>query len=219
MPLKEHGRADRLTAIDRWDGGVGWLAHPGETMQRASHALAVDGDVWIVDPVDAPGVDDLVTDLGEVAGVVVLLDRHQRDADALAQRFDVPVYHPPYVDREFEAPVERLGVRLPGTDYRVIHSVDVPLWQEAALFDGETLVVADAVGTVEYFTVGPEQIGVHPMLRPVPPMALRDLTPSRILTGHGEGVFDDAETELARAIDGARNRLPQAWLSALRSLF
>lgn len=218
MPFKATGEAGDLTVVDEWDGGLGWIAHPEETMQRASHALVVDGDVWVVDPVDSAGLDDLLSDLGTVVGVVVLLDRHQRDADAVARRFDVPVYHPSYVDREFDAAVERLGVRLPDTEFRVIHSVDVPLWQEAALFDGETLVVADALGTVEYFTVGPERIGVHPMIRPIPPMALRDLAPSRILVGHGEGLFDDAESGLARAIDGARNRLPQAWLKAVRSL-
>ncbi|MGM0399445.1 MAG: hypothetical protein ACQEQY_10705, partial [Halobacteriota archaeon] len=185
MPFKATGESDDLSVVDEWENGVGWLAHPEETMQRASHAIAVDGDVWIVDPVDAPGVDGLITDLGDVVGVVVLLDRHQRDADAFAQRFDVPVYLPPYIDREFDAPVERLGVRLPETTVRVLHTVDLPFWQEAALFDGETLIVADALGTVEYFVVGPERIGVHPMLRPVPPTTLRDLTPARVLTGHG----------------------------------
>ncbi|UWG48094.1 Metallo-beta-lactamase superfamily enzyme [Halanaeroarchaeum sp. HSR-CO] len=218
MPFKATGDPGDLTVVDEWDEGVGWMPHPEETMQRASHAIVVDGDVWVIDPVDAPGVDDLLTGLGEVVGVVVLLDRHQRDADAFAQRFDVPVYLPPYIDREFDAPVERLGVRLPETTVRVLHTVDLPFWQEGALFDGETLIVADALGTVEYFVVRPERIGVHPMLRPVPPTTLRDLTPARILTGHGEGVFEDAECALARAIDGSRNRLPQAWLKSLRSL-
>lgn len=218
MPFKATGEADAPTVVDRWEGGFGWQVHPEETMQRTSHAIATDAGVWIVDPVDAPGVDDLVADLGSVAGVVVLLDRHQRDADEVASRYDVPVYLPGYVDRDFDAPVERVGVRLPETDVRLVHSVDLPFWQEAALFDSETLVVADALGTTEYFVVGPERVGVHPMLRPFPPTALRDLTPTRIVTGHGAGVFEDAEYELARAIDGARNRLPGAWLKALRSV-
>lgn len=218
MPFKERTDPDDVTVVDRWDGGVGWLAHPEETMRRASHALVVEGDVWVVDPVDAPGVDDLLADLGDVVGVVVLLDRHQRDADAVAQRFDVPVFLPEYVDREFDAPVERLGLRLPETDYRLVHSVSIPRWEEAALYDGETLVVADALGTADYFTVGRERVGVHPMLRLFPPMALRDLAPERILTGHGNGVFDDAESALVHALDGARTRLPQAWLKSLRSV-
>ena len=59
MGLKAAGDA-RLHEIDRFDGGVGWIAYPEETMERASHALAVhdeEGDadeVWVIDPVDAP---------------------------------------------------------------------------------------------------------------------------------------------------------------------
>ncbi|MFB6133597.1 MAG: hypothetical protein ABEJ55_01235 [Halanaeroarchaeum sp.] len=219
MPFKSRSDATEYAVVDRWEGGLGWIAHPEETMQRTSHAIRAEDRVWLVDPVDVPDLNDVVADLGTVTGVVVLLDRHQRDAGAVARRFDVPVYLPPYVDREVDAPVERLGVRLPDTQFRIVHSVDLPFWQEASLFDGETLVVADALGTVEYFTTGPERVGVHPLLRPIPPVTFRDFTPARILTGHGTGVFEDAECALARAIDGARTRWPSAWLGALGSLF
>lgn len=218
MPFKETGTADDATVIDRWDHGVGWMAHPGETMRRASHALEVDGDVWVVDPVDVPDLDDVLDPMGEVVGVVCLLDRHQRDVDAVAQRYDVPVYLPRYVDRAFEAPVEYLDDRLPGTDVRVIRSVRIPFWHEAALFDGETLVVADALGTADYFVVDPEVVGVHPMLRPIPPTALGELSPSRILTGHGTGVFENATPALRDAIDHSRGRWPRAWWKAVRSM-
>src|SRR5699024_3715660 len=83
MPMKDTGRTDLVT-IDRFDGGVGWLAHPDERMQRASHALSTDDGVWLVDPVDADGLDDLLAEEGDVAGVVILLDRHKRDAARLA---------------------------------------------------------------------------------------------------------------------------------------
>ena len=59
MGMKGSGEAD-LTEIDRFEGGVGWLAYPDETMERASHAVESDGQLWIFDPVDADGVDDLV---------------------------------------------------------------------------------------------------------------------------------------------------------------
>nr|WP_255195690.1 hypothetical protein [Halorarius litoreus] len=85
MPVKELG-AGTATEIDRFGGGVGWLAHPDETMRRASHALATDEGVFLVDPVDAEGVDALVADLGEVAGVVVLLEYHARDAERITTR-------------------------------------------------------------------------------------------------------------------------------------
>jgi len=71
MPMKG-GDSDEYREIDRWDRGVGWIAHPGETMQRASHALVGDdGGLWVIDPVDAPDVDGLLSEFGDVAGVVV----------------------------------------------------------------------------------------------------------------------------------------------------
>ena len=134
--MKGTGTATDPSEIDRWEGGVGWIAHPGESMRRASHALRVGDETWIVDPVDADGVDGLVSELGEVAGVVVLLDRHARDAAAIARRHGVSVYLPAWIDREFDAPVERFEGELAGTGYRPLRVVDLPLWSEAALFDG-----------------------------------------------------------------------------------
>ena len=43
MGMKADGEAD-LHEIDRYDGGVGWIAYPNETMERASHAVAVAND-------------------------------------------------------------------------------------------------------------------------------------------------------------------------------
>lgn len=60
-------------------------------MQRASHALAVEGRVWLVDPVDAPELEARIRLLGEPAGVVQLLDRHGRDCAAWAARLGVPM--------------------------------------------------------------------------------------------------------------------------------
>ena len=53
-------------------------------MQRTSHALAADGRVWLFDVVDDPELDARVRELGEPAGVVQLLDRHNRDCAAVA---------------------------------------------------------------------------------------------------------------------------------------
>jgi hypothetical protein len=91
--MKQSGSGD-LTVIDRHEAGVGWIAYPDETMQRASHAVERDGDVWLIDPVDAEGLDDLLAEYGDVAGVIVLLDRHKRDAADIARRHDVPIYLP-----------------------------------------------------------------------------------------------------------------------------
>jgi hypothetical protein len=223
MPLKETDRATDVREIDRFDGGVDWIAHPEEAMQRASHALAVpseDGgedDVWVVDPVDGEGVDDLLDELGDVRGVVVLMDRHSRDAKAIADRHDVPIFVPSFVDPGLDAPTQPLGDTLPDTDFQIVRTVDWPIWKEAALYDGETLVVGDLVGTVDYFLADRERVGVHPMLRVAPPDALRKFTPERIFTGHGEGVVTNATRALEDAIDGARRRAPKVWLKGVTS--
>ncbi|WP_135830401.1 hypothetical protein [Halorussus halobius] len=223
MPLKESQSATEYETVDRWEGGVGWIANPEETMARASHALATDAGVWVVDPVDAPGVDDLLDEYGEVAGVVVLLNRHYRDADEFARRHDVPVYVPSWFDRvaDLDAPLRRFEGRLPDTDYRLVDVVDSFGWEEAALYDDEsgTLMVAECVGNAPYFTTAGERLGVHPMLRLTPPAALRGRRPERVLVGHGPGVLDDAPGALADAIDGARRRTPKLLVDTLRSQF
>lgn len=232
MPLKRTRPPTDFEKIDRWEGGVGWIAHPDEAMLRASHALAADrgdedggedgGDaVWVVDPVDAPGVDDLLAEFGDVAGVVVLLNRHYRDADGLARRHDVPVYVPAWFDRipdEVSAEVRRFERELPGTDYRLLKVADRFGWTEGALYDEAdgTLLVAESVGNAPYFTADDESLGVHPMRRLVPPSVLHGLRPERVLVGHGPGVLDDASPALSDALDGARRRAPELFARNLR---
>lgn len=220
MPLKKTQPATEFEEIDRWDGGVGWLAHPDETMLRASHALATDDGVWVVDPVDAPGVDDLFAEFGEVVGVAVLLNRHFRDAADVARRHDVPVSVPSWFDRipELDAPLQRFDDRLPGTDYRVLTLRDSFGWEETALYhegDG-TLVVPETVGNAPYYTTPGERLGVHPLLRLTPPAVLRGLRPERVLVGHGRGVLDDATRALTNALDGSRRRTPKLYAQNLR---
>jgi hypothetical protein len=174
-------------------------------MQRAAHAVESDDGLWIVDPVDAAGVDELLEEYAEPAGVAILLDRHKRDSAAIANRHDVPVYVPEWmsgVTDEIEAPVRRFGGRLAG--FEVLRLVDNPLWQEAVLFDGETLVVPEALGTVEYFCAPDETLGVHPMLRAFPPKRLRQYAPERLLVGHGSGISEDVGPAIREAVDRAR---------------
>ncbi|MFD1515543.1 hypothetical protein [Halomarina rubra] len=222
MPMKGSGGTS-LAEIDRHDGGVGWLAHPDEEMQRASHALATDEGVYLVDPVDADGLDDLLAELGEVAGCLVLLDRHNRDADAIARRHDATVYRPAWmdgIDSNYLAPVEDLGTRLGDTGYEVYQLYDTPVWREAYLYHPEdrTLVVSEALGTAAYFRAGDERVGVHPMLRMTPPRELADYDAERLLVGHGRGVTTDAGSAVRDAIDGSRRRAPTAYLQALRGM-
>jgi len=223
MPIKGSGEAT-LREVDRFADGVGWQAYPDEAMARTSHALATDAGVWAVDPLDAPGLDDLLAEFGAVTGVVCCLARHTRDSAAIARRHDVPVYLPGWmtgVASGLDAPVERFGRELPGTDYAAIRVRDgsVPPWQEVALFDGETLYVPEAVGTGAFFRGGDERLGVHAMLRLTPPRRpLGGLDPDRVLVGHGEGIESDAAGALRTALAGARRTAPSLYARALRSV-
>lgn len=226
--MKADGHAE-LHEIDRFEGGVGWIAYPDETMQRASHALAVPNeesetdDVWVIDPVDAPGLDELLAEFGTVAGVVVGLDRHKRDSAAVATRHEVPVYVPEWmtgVAGELDAPVERFGSRLADTGFEAfrIRDSSLPPWQEVGLFDGETLVVPESLGSSSYFRGERERLGVHPMLRLTPPSdALSGLNPDRVLVGHGVGVLDDAGLALEDALSGSRRKAPGLYAKTIRS--
>lgn len=221
MPVYDRSPAEDVRVIDRWEAGVGWLAHPDETGRRASHAIRADDGVWIVDPLDAPGVDDLVDGLGEVAGVAVLNSYHARDAGAFATRYDVAVHVPRWMDRveqRVDAPIERYE-RTPGDSGLRIYRFDpLPTWREAVAYrpaDG-TLIVPDLLGTGPGYTVGGERVGVVLSHRPVPPReTLGELDPERILFGHGEGVFEDASGALEDALDGARRRFPRALVEHL----
>jgi hypothetical protein len=188
-----------LQVCDELEGGFGWL-EPG-LMQRASHALEVDGGVLVFDPVDAPGLDTHIRALGEPAAVVQLLDRHGRDCAALAVRLGVP----------------HLAMRLPPglSGWELLPVVWGRFWKEVACWcpGRGVLVVADAVGTASYFTAPGEPLGVHPLLRLFPPRPLCGLAPRHVLCGHGAGVHGkDAALTLEEALTTARRRLPR-WLA------
>lgn len=223
MTLRVDERASDFEEIDRYEHGVGWIAHPDERMQRASHAIAVDGDVWVIDPVDADGLDELFAEFGEVAGVVVLLDRHKRDAAAIANRHDVAVSLPEHfegVTTDLGARVVRFEDELADTGIQAHTVVDNRFWQEVALYDQRdgTLIVPESVGTAAYFRAGEERLGVHPMRRPVPPRrTLGRFAPERVLVGHGEGVSADATAALQETLSTARRRAPRVYATAARS--
>jgi hypothetical protein len=176
-------------------------------MHRTSHALVVEGGVWLIDPVDAPALEGRMRALGEPAGVLQLLDRHERGCTAWAQRLGVG--HVRAWETLEPAPFEALRVR------------DSRWWREVALWEpsARTLVCADALGTVSYFCAPGERIGLHPLVRPFPPRALTGVTPSRILCGHGEGIAEDAAGALREALQTARRRLPAVWLGVLTGGF
>lgn len=223
MGFKGDGPATDWRTIDDFDGGFGWIAYPEERLQRASHALVVDDEVWVIDPVDADGIDEAIAERGTVAGVVVLFDQHTRDAVALARRHDVPVHVPHPLEglaADIDAPVARFRHDLADTHYAAHPVVDRYVWHEAALYSDETgvLVVPEALGTAPRFRVGDERLGVHPALRFRPPTSLARLAPDRVLLGHGEGVHDDPVGAIEDAVTGARRRLPKLYWQNLKAL-
>jgi hypothetical protein len=218
MPAKATETAAEFEEIDRWMGGIGWIAHPEETMERASHALATGDGVWLVDPIDAQHVGDLIEEYGEVTGIVVLSNHHTRDADVFAERYDVPVTVPgPMTDiaGDINSPTDRLGVGGAIGEYELIEVArSGSAWQEYALYDGETLVLSESVGAADYMRVGDERLGVMLLRRLTPPRdPLGTLSPKRVLSGHGPGVHENATAALKEALSTSRRRFPKAVLS------
>jgi hypothetical protein len=158
---------------DEGDYGFGWIVD--ERMGRASHALAVDGRVWLVDALVWPDALERARSLGEPAGVIQLLDRHNRDCAEIAAQLGVPHLRVP---DHIEAPLE------------IVRVVNMPLWHERALWwpQRRVLAVAEVMGTLGYFTFGRGGLGVHPFLRLRNPRLVERFDPDVVLVGHGEGV-------------------------------
>ena len=200
---------DRLSAplwVDEQVWGFGWISPERPRLRMASHALRAGDGVWVVDPTEGDGVEERIRALGEPAGVIQLLDRHNRACASLARRLDVPHHVVP-----------RLGVG----PFETIPVVRRSLWQEAALWwpERRVLVCADALGTVpHYFALSGEALGVHPLLRPAPPRLLAEVEPEHVLCGHGEGVHERAAEAVRDALASARRRLPRLPLELAAAL-
>jgi hypothetical protein len=205
MPSRSCGgrrTRDALRFCDEFEHGFGWISD--EFLARTSHALVAAGGVWLVDAVFWDEAERRIGGAGEPGGVIQLLDRHARDCAAVAQRLGVP-HH--------VVPVGEVG------PFEAIPVLERRWWRESALWwqDARVLVVADALGTIGYFTAGDERLGVHPLLRPKPPRSLARLEPLHVLCGHGEGVHGETAAQALReALRTARRRLPRAWLGSLR---
>lgn len=194
-----------LRAYDEHDIGSTWIVD--EAMARASHALVVDGGVWLVDPVDVGDALERASKLGTVAGVLQLLDRHERDCAAAAERFGV-AHH-------------RLPTELPGTPLEPFPLMSTRLWKEVGLWwpERRALVVAESLAANRMHTGGASLVGVHFLLRLTPPNRLRRYDPAHLLLGHGPGVHGElAAPALAEALDRARRDLPLVLLKLPTSL-
>ena len=176
--------------------GFSWL--PDEPLERTAHALAAGEGVWLIDPVDVPEALERAAALGPPAGVLQLLDRHNRDCAAIAARLGVPHL--------------RMPVEVPGSPFVVVPVLKLPGWHEVALWwpERRVLVVGELIGTTRIHALGPGAAGMHPMMRGVAPGALRAFQPEHLLVGHGLGVHGPAAAAaLGYAYDRARRDLPR----------
>lgn len=181
---------------DDFPFGFSWW--PDEPMTRTSHALDTGDGVWLVDPVDVPEAIERAVALGAPAGVLQLLDRHNRDCAEIAARLGVPHM--------------RLPAAIPGSPFAIVPVLRIPRWHEIALWwpERRALVVAELIGTNSIYALGGGQAGVHPMLRLPAPGTLRGYKPEHLLVGHGAGVHGPAAAEaLAAAYSRARTDLPR----------
>jgi hypothetical protein len=188
---------------DEFEGGFGWIVD--EFVERCSHALVLDGCVWLIDALDGEGVEERLRAAGEPAGVIQLLDRHNRDCAALAARLGVSHYVVPQQPlRPFEFRIVRMGRS----------------WKEVALWwpERRVLVCGDALGTARYYRAGDERLALHPFLRFRPPRrTFAGLQPAAILCGHGPGLFEQGDAALLEALRTARRRIPAQLAGAVRA--
>lgn len=175
--------------------GISWVQD--SAMARAAHAVADGERVWLIDPFDDPAALAAAAALGQPAGVIQLLDRHNRDCQAIAARLGVPM------------------IRLPssgaGTPFEVVPIMSRGHWKEIALWwpQRAALIVAEAIGTAPGFAAG-RDAGVHPMLRLMPPRSqLSPYRPELLLVGHGKPLCSGAAAALQDALARSRSDIPR----------
>jgi hypothetical protein len=193
----------KLASLSEFALGLTWQIE--EAAMRTSHALLAGGRVWLVDPVDEPEALERARALGEPAGVVQLIDRHNRDCASIAQRLGVPHLMVPDA--------------VPDSPFQAIPVLGLKRWREAALWwpEQRLLVVAETIGTGPIFTTGHGAAGMHPILRPFPPRALRGYEPEHLLCGHGPPVHGPAARGAVEwAYARARRDLPRLPLAFAR---
>jgi hypothetical protein len=190
--------------LHRHDLGLSWVMT--EPLTRGSHALLADGRVWLIDPVDEPAALAAAAQLGEPAGVIQLLDRHNRDGRAIADRWDVPHL--------------RIPQAVPDSPFEVVPSgVRIPRWSEVALWwpERRALIVAEVLGTSPHYTLESGAVGVHALLRLAPPGRLRGYAAEHLLPGHGAPIHGpDTAREIEEAYARSRRDVPKLLLKAPR---
>jgi hypothetical protein len=179
--------------------GLTWVEQ--NMTARAAHAVVEDGRVWLIDPYEDAAALAAAAELGTPAGVIQLLDRHNRACGPIARRLGVPL--------------SRLPATTPGTPFEAVPIISIKGWVEVALWwpAAQALIVAEAIGTAPAFRLG-QRAGVHPLLRLLPPRRqLSERHPERLLVGHGEAIESGADEALRDALARSRRDLPRLALA------
>jgi hypothetical protein len=186
--------------IHHHDLGLTWVVD--EPTARGSHAIVgPGGGVWLVDPTRDDAALTAAAELGAPAGVLQLLDRHNRDCAGLAGELGVRHWS---VQEVLSG-----GAELPFEPRRVVFN---RFWKEAALWwpAKRGLVVSESLGTVPAFAVGGGAVGIHPMRRLSPPHMLKACNAEHLLVGHGPPVHGhDVHADMLQAIDHAWRDVPK----------
>ena len=212
IKIEEKTEAD---FIDKWENGFGWIARPEEAMERTSHAFWDEG-LYLVDPLDAENLDQKIEEFGEVKGIILLFDRHERDSVELAERYGCPIFVPEWFERSLNAEVKEVSGKVPDTDWEIHQVVDSKTGKETALYNSErkTLIVADALGTTDHMLGRGEKLGMNPFYRLSPPVKLLEFDPERIFCGHGEGIQENASEYMKETLRHSRLKAPSAFFNA-----
>jgi len=139
--------------------------------------LPADPLLVLVDPLDTDGLDERVAELGGVRSVLVVQDRHTRDAAAVAERHGVPVGLPDWMElgrEKLDATAESASGLLADTAYESVEAL------AGALVDEETTLQAE---------------GLSPTLRLHPPRGGHDGLKQPVGTGGQIGVHETAEID------------------------
>src|SRR3954451_12891679 len=174
--------------------GLTWQG--GDTLERTAHALVDDGRVWLVDPFTDQEALERAQGLGEIVGVLQLFLGHNRDGEALAQRFGAPFLKLPDV--------------IADSPFTVLN-LDQLVWKERALWwpQRKGLIVAESIGSGQLYAVGKGPAGVHMIRRALPPQILRSFLPEHLLMGHGPPIHGgEAAAALIDALDHSRRDIP-----------
>ncbi len=184
-------------------------------MERTSHALVLEsGAIWLIDPIDCRGLDAALKRRGRVSGIVVTIDRHTRDAVAVAERHAVPIVVP---DRHTARSVGPRALCVEDAADQLDELEIVPVatrgrwWTEVAVWWPAhfILVVGESLGAASYFkSVLNEPVAVHPMTRLLPPRSLAQFEPDVLLVSHGDPVLRMPDLALHLALAESVSELP-----------